>query len=106
VANADSVGQPIFEGGVESSRRQPEIERGIDQRLHVRGPVDLARHRDRAVAGDERLGRVVAARIFAHQVENQPPELRLVGVDRKVVEAGKLRHARWASLIFVSLLWR
>ena len=50
--------------------------------------------------------RVMAPRIFAHKVENELAELRLVSLVGEALQAGKLGkagHAHWRSLIVNSL---
>ena len=53
VADADPPGELALELRGEPARRQPEVERRLDQVLHLVGVEDLARHGHRGLAGDE-----------------------------------------------------
>lgn len=70
LARPDKGREPRLEGGVEAGGRQPEIQCGIDKRLHVARVIDAARNGCRRLARDKTACRMREAMIFTDEIEN------------------------------------
>jgi hypothetical protein len=88
MTDAETPSELFLELRVEPAGRQPEIQRGVDERLHVLGTVNLARDRHGALSRDKCFRRVVTARILANQIKDQLAKLRFVRLVRERLKAG------------------
>ena len=79
MAHPEALRKAGFELGIEAPGGEPKIERAIDQGLHVRSAIDLARYRHCAGARNEGRWGVEATGIFADQIENGLAQRGLIG---------------------------
>src|ERR1019366_8071056 len=89
----DALSELLLEFGVETACRQPEIKRGINEKLHVARAIDPTRHRNVRLVRIERRARMRDGVIASDKIEDGGPQF--LGIVRRICQHARLpRGAR------------